>query len=181
MALRSGVLSLIIALMSCAVVDGHVPSFTEHRLKQRDEQHMPQIHCTIATSHIKWVRGSKDDAVSVMLAFQGTGGFVALPSLHLIALPERHDIHGAEYWAPFSVVGGTTNEKQVLQPADGTTSQVIHVTPSTLSWAPAKSSVWPSESFAKAVPPARYILQVQVELSEGRTISSNKIEITIVK
>jgi hypothetical protein len=48
-------------------------------------------------------------------------------------------------------------------------------------WAATRQSVWPSQPLAKAVPPGKYLLRVEIELESGKRTSSNGIEITIIQ
>ena len=129
------------------------------------------------------------DAAFVEFQCQGATDMSAMPSLHLIALPKKQGLDQTEYWAPFAIPdGASTKNNQKLNPAPfvrliqgrllwaPTKSSVGR-----LLWAPTKSSVWPSQEFAKTVPPGEYSVQVQLEMNSGETISSNEVTVTVLK
>src|SRR6266480_1158507 len=182
MALRSSTLVLIL-LANYGPLGVHMRNFSDGVLKQEQgDDQSPKIQCTINTNDVKWETRKAGAEVSVEIQFEGTAELSVLPSVHLIALPKKHNLEQREYWAPFAVTtGASTKEKQRLTPVTAAHSLSVRVVPSQLLWAPTKSSVWPSHSFAKAVPPGQYGLQVQFELSDGKTISSNEVEIAIIK
>jgi hypothetical protein len=131
---------------------------------------------------VNWRFEKTGAAVALEIQFQGARELSVMPSLRLIALPKKHGLDQTEYWAPFNITNGASaKESQKLTPADGAKPRSIRLVPAQLLWAPTKSSVWPSQDFAKTVPPGRYNLQVQLELSGGKTISSNEVEINIIK
>jgi len=176
MFLRSGVLILLLVTGQRFVSSGtgDVPEGEMTQEKGTDES--PKIKCTISTNDVAWHLKSAD-AVAVEFQFQGAADLSAMPSLHMIALPKRHGLDQNEYWAPFAIPSGTSSkETQKLSPAGS-----VRLVPGRLLWASTKSSVWPSQEFAKTVPPGEYSLQVQLEINGGKTISTNEVTVTVLK
>lgn len=140
----------------------------------------PKLKCTVSINNSRWRTGNQGAEISVEIQFQGTTELSVMPSVHLAALPKKHDLEQSEYWAPFAIpTGASTKEQQKVSAAGRVHS--VRLAPTQLLWASTKSSVWPSQNFAKAVAPGRYSLQVELELTDGKVVSSNEIEITIAK
>jgi hypothetical protein len=171
---------VVLILITNPYLDAHMENFYDSVLNQQADDQSPKLKCTISTSDVNWRTGNEQAEVSVDIQFQGTTELSVMPSVHLIALPKKHGLEQSEYWAPFAVpAGASTKVKQKV--SAGTGAHGVRLVPTHLLWAPTKSSVWPSQSFAKAVPTGRYSVQVQLELGDGKTVSSNEIEITVIK
>lgn len=136
----------------------------------------------IRTSHLEWRAEKEEATVSVEIRLQGTVEITAWPSLRLVAVSKTPGPVQQEYWAPFDLTTGLgTKADQRLSPADGTHPLSVRLVPSRLLWAATKSSVWPSQPLAKVVPGGNYVLRVQIEVEDGRTVSSNEVEISIAE
>jgi hypothetical protein len=172
---------MLLLLANHDSLDGGVKNPYDGELKQgKKEGQSSKIKCTASTSDATWHSDNASATVLVEIHFQGTVQVKLMPSLHLMALPKKHGLQQEEYWAPFDVTSGaSTKENQKLDPAARARS--VRLIPAELLWAPAKSSIWPSQDFSKTVPPGHYSLQVQLELKNGKTISSNEVSITVVK
>jgi hypothetical protein len=136
-----------------------------------------QVRCSISTTDVNWVLDSHVAAVVVELRVDTPKAVTGVASLHLSALPKREDLGAVEYWAPFAVNGRSTAARQTFHPS-ATKLTSIRILPSRLRWGTTKSSVWPAREFARAVPPGRYGVRVQIQLDEGASISSNELTIT---
>jgi hypothetical protein len=145
-----------------------------------EQSRSPAIDCTIRTSDVLW-RPREEVTVSVEIRAQGAADVMGLPSLQLLALPRTPGPISEEYWAPFDMTGSSTHLGQKIQPADETHPMIVRLIPSRLLWAATRQSVWPSQPLAKAVPPGKYLLRVEIELEPGKRTSSNEIEITITE
>lgn len=162
-----------------ATVSGSSPPPANHviRLRKGGDQ-SPRISCLVTANDVNWRQGSATGEVSATIQFEGAAEISVMPSINLVALPKGSDLRRSEYWAPFDLVtGASTRERQNLTPVSEVLS--VRLVPARLLWAPAISSVWPSQTFAKTVPPGRYSLQVQLEFDAGKTILSNEVEIAI--
>jgi len=141
-----------------------------------------QIKCTISTSDLTWHNEAAGTSVFVVTQCQGIRGFTVMPSLHLAPLPTPSGPDHGEYWAPFNLTtGASTKESQIVSPSTETQMRSVRLLPTKLLWAPTKSSVWPSQNFAKTVPYGRYSLRLELEVNGGKTVSSNEIKINILK
>jgi len=143
----------------------------------------PHIECRVTTTDAQWRRGKKNPLVSVKLEAGNAVNVSVMPSLHLMALPKQAGPREDEYWAPFSMTDGKEiHDWQLLDLPPGSPVSV-QVSPVRLLWGLTKSSgsIWPTQRFSKAVLPGKYSLQVQIETKNGRTISSNEIEITVAR
>lgn len=148
----------------------------------KDESKNPMITCSIRTYRVDWHLRSEDARVVVEIVFQGSSQITALPSLHLIAVSKTEGPIQEEYWAPFDLTTGSIlKKKQKVQPTGELHPRSVRLFPSRLLWASTKSSVWPSQSFTKTVPRGRYRLRVQIELENGKSVSSNEVEINVTE
>lgn len=182
MLFRSAILVLAL-LTNHGVVNKGMKDFSESNLSQeKGDDQIPKIKCTINTNDVAWHSRSADATVAVEFQFQGATDLSVMPSLHMTALPKKQGLDQNEYWAPFAIPSGvSTKETQKLSPVGGPNTRSLRLVPGRLLWAPTKSSVWPSQEFAKTVPPGEYSLQVQLEINGGTTISSNEVTITLLK
>jgi hypothetical protein len=176
MLFRSAILVLIL-ITSQGASSRAMKDYSDSDLRQaKGQQQSPTIRCEIRTNDVTWHLKSADAAV-VEFQCQGATNMSAMPSLHMIALPKKQGLDQTEYWAPFAIPGGaSTKNSQKLAPAPS-----ARLVPGRLLWAPTKSSVWPSQEFAKTVPPGEYTVQVQLEINSGETISSNEVTVTVAK
>ena len=182
MALRSAILVLIL-ITNHVALNGDMKNFPEGELRQeKGDNQSPKISCTISTNGVNWRSQKTGTAVTVHIQFQEAMELSVMTSLHLIALPKKHGLDQNEYWAPFAIANGaSTKETQKLSSAGASSPLSDRLVPAQLLWAPTKSSVWPSQDFAKTVPPGEYGLQVQLEINGGKTISSNEVMVTVLK
>jgi hypothetical protein len=138
------------------------------------------IKCTITTDNLEWHVKDKPPVITVKFDFHGAINAPVMPSVRLTALPRKEGIHQNAYWAPFTITTGKSmSEWQKLGFAAEKKQLSISLVPSELLWASTKSSVWPSEAMAKTLLPGEYILQVQLEVSGGKTFVSNEIKILV--
>lgn len=141
-----------------------------------------EIRCTIATKDVRWRVGDKDTAVEVYIQSKGATDLSVLPSLHMILLPKKQGLDPNEYWAPFAIPNGASTKKtQKLSTTGDARTLSVRLVPARLLWASTKTSVWPSQEFAKIILPGKYSLNVQLEIDGGRTISSNGITVSVLK
>ena len=176
MLFRSAILVLILLTNQGAWSSG-MSNYSDSDVRQaKGREQASTIRCEIKASDVTWHLKSVDAAV-VGFQCQGPTDMSAMPSLHMIALPKKQGLDQTEYWAPFAIPSGaSTKNSQKLSPAPS-----VRLVPGRLLWAPTKSSVWPSQEFAKTVPPGEYSVQVQLEINSGETISSNEIKVTVLK
>ena len=178
MLLRAATIILTL-LTNGSFVNAGFKDFSERNLRQAKDDPRRKIKCIISTNDMTWHSGSGDAAIAVEFQLQGATELSLMPSLHMTALPKRQGVDENEYWAPFAIPSGaSTKETQKLRAA-GVHS--LRLVPGQLLWAPTKSSVWPSQQFAKIVPPGEYSLQVQLEIEKGGTITSNEGTVTVLK
>jgi hypothetical protein len=179
MTLRSTIVILML-LANHTSLDGRVKNLYGGQ-EDRDGQ-SSQIKCTIRTSDLTWRTETVGTTVLVVIQCQGTSGFTVMPSLHLVPLPRQSGPDQGEYWAPFNLTTGASTKKwQVVSPTTETHTRSVRLPPTKLRWASTKSSVWPFQEFTKTVLPGRYSLHVELEVSGGKTVSSNEIKITVLK
>jgi hypothetical protein len=143
----------------------------------------PVIKCTVDTSDVRWHLKGKRPTVSIRIEASEGVNISAMPSLYLMSLPKKEGVTEDEYWAPFSITVGT--DPHQWQKIDISAGKPIlaQVDPIGLRWALTKSSasIWPIQKFATAVPPGRYSLQVRLEVDGGKMVSSNELEISVVR
>ncbi|SRR6266702_4072307 len=182
MSFRSAILMLAV-LANFSAIDGHIMSFPEDELTHENRgDKAPKVKCAISANNVEWSSRSAESSVSVHIQFEGAKEISVTASLQLTALPKGHGLGKDEYWAPFDAASGrTTKGSQTLRAPDERYNRSVQLVPTQLFWASTKSSVWPSDDFAKTVPPGPYSLQVQLELTGGATIKSNEITINVVK
>jgi hypothetical protein len=143
----------------------------------------PVVICTVEAPSVRWHQKGKDSAVRVKIEAKEPASLSVVPSMHLMALPKKEEVEEDEYWSLFNIeAGASTHDWQRLALlADKPLS--LQLAPTQMLWGLTKSSasIWPIQKFGKAVPPGRYSLQVQLKTSSGKVISSNEIEINVVK
>ena len=150
--------------------------------QENEDGQISKIKCTISTSDLTWRNEVAGTSVFVVTQCHGTSGFTVMPSLHLAPLTANSGLDHGEYWAPFNLTtGASTKESQTVSPSTETQIRSVRLLPTKLLWAPTKSSVWPSQNFAKTVPSGRYRLRLEIEVNGGKTVSSNEIKINILK
>lgn len=177
MTLRSHIL-LLILLTTQLQLEGcvtHVPAGVP---EQMTDNQTSELTCMIKTDALEWHTSKAAAQVDVDIHLEGTSPASIMPSLRLLSLSKEQGLNQDEYWAPFDVMTGTkTKKRQELAAGHHT----VRVHPNQLLWASTKSSVWPSDKLGKTVKPGRYVVQVQLELSDGRKVSSNGVTVTLLK
>ena len=129
--------------------------------------------CTIKTVDPRWPVDSAKATLVVDIQSGVMGRVSVMPSLHLLAVPQKGGVERIEYWAPFDIsTGASTKEWQHL--SNLKKSRSVQLVPSRLMWASALSSVWPSDTMAKSVPPGLYTLRAEIEMSGRTTVESNR-------
>src|SRR5262245_40909858 len=173
---------ILVLLTSSGALDAFVGKPEGVAMHQRaQEQRSSVIDCTIQTSQLNW-RHNEEATVSVQIRVQGVSEITALPSLLLTTVQKTSEPIQGAYWAPFDITtGSSTKKSQKMQSTGETNPRSLRLVPSRLLWARTISSVWPSQTLTKTVPPGKYRLQVQFELEAGKTVSSNELEISITK
>lgn len=182
MGLQSAFVVLILLTGHSAVNSGVKVSFEGELKREKSNDQNPKIKCTISTNNVNWRSENTSAAVSVEIQFQGPTELSVMPSLRMIALPKTHGLDQNEYWAPFTIINGVnTKEAQKLSAVKGASTRSVRLVPVQLLWASTKSSVWPSQGFAKTVHPGDYSVEVQLEINGRKTICSNEITIAVLK
>jgi hypothetical protein len=179
---QSAILALTL-LMNLNSAGSNVKSFFENTSGQeKSVDQSSNIKCTIAADSVRWRAEDKTPAISIEIEVHGTINTSVMLAVQLTALPRKEGIYEEAYWAPFSIATGrSTSDWQKLGLSAEKRTVSIRLVPAELLWAPTKSSVWPSDTMAKTVPPGEYSLQVQIEVNRGKTFLSNEVNITILR
>jgi hypothetical protein len=150
---------------------------------EQEKNEITGVKCNISAPNLQWRLKDTTATVSLEVEFHGKVDVVVMPSVQLTALPKRaNELEQDQYWAPFDLASGaSTNHWKRLTNGDETQRHTLQLVPSKLSWARTKSSVWPSRTFAGAIPPGQYSLQVKLDTRDYKTILSNEVTVTIVK